>query len=251
MRTNSLKHKLAAGRAATIVAPIGGSAEVVEMLGYYGFDGVFLDCEHGGAGWEQVENMVRAADLAGYSAVVRVERNDGPTITRALDRGAAGVQVPHVNSAEEAQQVVEHAKFAPLGARGWAGGRASYGVPASEFARHANDETLIAVMLEERAALDNLDEILRVDHIDVFFVAPGDLAQSMRHAGETEHPEVVGAMEDAYRRIASAGRVAGALTSPAQMGRHMELGVKYLYVSMGTLLGPAAAEFVRRANGGS
>jgi len=190
VRVNSLKHKLAAGRACTVIAPIGGSADVVEMLGFFGFDGVFLDCEHGSATWEQVENMARAADLAGYSAVVRVDRNDGPTITRALDRGAAGVQVPHINTALEARQVVEHAKFAPLGARGWSGGRSGYGVPPLEFAQHANDETLVAVMLEETAALDNLDEILRVEHIDVYFVAPGDLAQSMGHAGEIDHPQV-------------------------------------------------------------
>jgi len=250
VRTNTLKHKLAAGRPATIVAPIGGSAEVVEMLGYLGFDGVFLDCEHGGASWEQVENMVRAADLANYTSVVRVERNDGPTITRALDRGAGGVQVPHVNTAEDALAVVQHAKFTPLGQRGWGGGRASYAVEPRQFASHANDETLVVVMLEEKEALDNLDEVLRVEHIDVFFVAPGDLAQSMGHPGETEHPQVVAAIEDALRRIDGAGRVAGALTSPGQLDRHLELGVKYLFVSMGALLGPASAEFIRRARSG-
>src|SRR5919199_4620314 len=138
MRTNLLKQKLAAGRPATIIAPFASSAGLVELLGYQGFDGVFLDCEHGPAGWEDLEHMVRAAELAGYSSIVRVERNDAATITRALDRGASGVQVPHVNTAAEAEAAVEHVKFAPIGHRGWSGGRSAFGVDIAEYARHAN-----------------------------------------------------------------------------------------------------------------
>src|SRR5262249_53000973 len=230
MRSNSLKHKLAAGHAATVVAPTAPSSGLVEVLGHMGFDGVFLAGEHGSSIWDQVEDMVGAADLAGYSSVVRVERNDAATITRALDRGASGVQVPHVNTRAEAEAAVQHVKFAPLGHRGWSGGRGAFGVPMADYARHANAETLLAGMLEEVEALDNLNDILRVDNVDVFFVAPGDLAQSMGHPGETEHPEVVGAIEDALRRIRAAGRVSGALTSPGTLDRHLELGVQYVYV---------------------
>jgi 4-hydroxy-2-oxoheptanedioate aldolase len=247
MRTNTLKAKLAAGQAATIVAPLGSSASLVEMLGYFGFDGVFIDCEHGPSGWEDVEHMVRAAELAGYSAVVRVPDHAEATITRALDRGAAGIQVPHVNSAAEALAVVQAAKFAPLGHRGWSGGRAAYGVDATSFSKHANEQTLVAAMLEETQALDNLDELLRVEHIDVFFVAPGDLAQSMGLPGETSHPHVTAAIDDALRRIRAAGRVSGTLTTPAMLDHHLELGVQFLYVALGALLAPAAADFVKRA----
>src|SRR5205085_560206 len=177
MRVNTLKQKLAAGQYATIIAPVGPTAGLVELLGHSKFDGVFIDCEHGAAGWQEVEDMVRAADFAGYSSVVRVDRNDASTITRALDRGAGGVQVPHVNTAAEALAAVQHAKFAPLGHRGWAGWRTMFGEDPAEYARRANAQTLVAVMLEEVEALDNLDDILRVEHVDVFFVAPGDLAQ--------------------------------------------------------------------------
>jgi 4-hydroxy-2-oxoheptanedioate aldolase len=104
------------------------------------------------------------------------------------------------------------------------------------------------VMLEEVEALDNLEEILRVDQIDVFFVAPGDLAQSMGHPGRVNHPEVVAAIEDALRRIRAAGRVSGTLTTPAMLERHLELGVQFLYVGLSSLLTPAAAEFVQRAS---
>src|ERR1700720_4470890 len=157
MQTNTLKQKLAAGRPATVIAPFASSAGLVEVLGYLGFDGVFLDCEHGPAGWEDVEHMARAAELAGCSSVVRVERNDAATITRALDRGAGGVQIPHINTAGEAAAAVQHAKYAPLGHRGWSGWRAIFGEDPAEYPRRANAQTLVAVMLEEVEALDNLD----------------------------------------------------------------------------------------------
>jgi 4-hydroxy-2-oxoheptanedioate aldolase len=251
MRSNSLKHTLAAGQAATIVAPLAPSPGFVEFLGQLGFDAVFLDCEHGSSGWEDVENLVRAADLAGYGSVVRVERNDPATITRALDRGAGGVQVPHVNTAAEAEAAVQHVKFAPLGHRGWSGGRSAYGVEMADFAGRANAETFLAVMLEEVEALDNLDDILRVEHIDVFFVAPGDLAQSMGHPGEMSHPALTGAIDDALRRIRAAGRTSGALITPENLDHHLELGVQYVYIGVTSLLTPATATFVQRVRGSS
>jgi 4-hydroxy-2-oxoheptanedioate aldolase len=247
VRANLLKQKLAAGQPATVVAPFASSAGLVELLGYQGFDGVFLDCEHGPSGWEDLEHMIRAADLAGYNSVVRVERNDAATITRTLDRGAGGVQVPHVNTADEAEAAVQHVKFAPLGHRGWSGWRTMFGENMADYARRANEQTLVAVMLEEVEALRNLDDILRVEHVDVFFVAPGDLAQSMGYPGQMDHPEVTAALEDALRRIGAAGRTAGTLTTPALLERHLDLGVHFLYVGLASLLAPAAAAFVQRA----
>jgi 4-hydroxy-2-oxoheptanedioate aldolase len=243
---NRLKHKLAAGQRTTVIAPFGSSAGLVELLGYLGFDGVFIDCEHGPAGWEDVEHMVRAADLAGYSSVIRVDHNDAGTITRALDRGAGGIQVPHINTAEQAAAVVQYAKYAPIGHRGWSGWRNDFGGNPNDYASRANAETLIAVMLEEVEALDNLDAILGVDEIDVFFVAPGDLAQSMGYPGKMNHPEVAAAIDDALRRIRAAGRTSGTLTTPALLDHHLELGVGFLYVGLPSLLSPAVAEFLHR-----
>jgi len=247
MLTNTIKQKLAAGQPATVIAPFASSAGLVELLGYMGFDGVFLDGEHGPAGWEDVEHMARAAELAGYGSVMRVDHNDAATITRALDRGVGGVQIPHVNTAAEAQAAVQHAKYAPLGHRGWSGWRGALGENPSEYPRRANAETLVAVMLEEVEALHNLDEILRVDNVDVFFVAPGDLAQSMGFPGQVDHPQVSAALEDALRRVRAAGRTSGTLTTPALLDHHLELGVLFLYIGLASLLSPAATYFIKRA----
>jgi 4-hydroxy-2-oxoheptanedioate aldolase len=246
MRVNHLKQKLAAGSPATVIAPYASSAGLVELLGHLGFDGVFLDCEHGPGGWEDVEHMVRAAELAGADPIVRVPENTASTITRALDRGAGGIQVPHINTASDAQMAVDHAKFAPIGHRGWSGWRNAFGVESSSYAEYANAQSMVVLMLEEVQALDNLDDILRVEHVDVFFVAPGDLAQSMGLPGQTDHPQVIAAVEEALQRIRGAGRIAGALVTPKTVERHLELGVLFLYVGLASLLGPAAADFHRR-----
>jgi 4-hydroxy-2-oxoheptanedioate aldolase len=241
-----VKDRLSAGQAASVIAPVASSAGLVEVLGHMGFDGVFLDCEHGPPGWEDVEHMVRAAEVAGYSSIVRVEGNDGALITRALDRGASGIQVPHINTAADAWAAVEHAKYAPIGHRGWSGWRSALGTNAAEYAHYANEGTLVAVMLEEVEALDNLDEILRVDHVDVFFVAPGDLAQSMGLPGQVEHREVRTAIDDALHRIRAAGRTSGTLVTPATLDHYLELGVSFFYVGLSSLLAPAATDFVTR-----
>jgi 4-hydroxy-2-oxoheptanedioate aldolase len=247
MVNTRVKDKLAAGQPATVIAPFASSAGLVELLGHMGFDGVFLDTEHGPAGWEDIEHMARASDLTGYSSVMRVQANDAATITRALDRGVSGIQVPHVNTRAQAEAAVQHAKFAPLGHRGWSGWRGALGVASGDYARVANEQTLVAIMLEEVEALDNLDDMLKVDHIDVFFVAPGDLAQSMGVPGQMTHPRVTSALEDAVRRIRAAGRVSGTLTTPALLDRHLELGIQFLYIGLASLLSPAVADFIQRA----
>ena len=244
MRHNRAKEKLAAGKPISMVAPSYTSAGLVELLGHMGFDAIFIDCEHGPAGWEEVENMVRAAELTDATPIVRVQSNDPSTITRALDRGAGGVQVPHVNTCVEAEAAVRSAKFAPLGHRGYAGGRAAFGVTGN-FTGHANDETMVVAMLEEVEALKNLDAILKVEHIDALFMAPGDLAQSMGHPGQMDHPDVQAAIEDAVRRTRAAGRAPGMLTTNAASARRaLDLGALLIYVSLASLLQPGARDFL-------
>ena len=244
MRNNAAKRKLTSGKPVSVIAPTYTSAGLVELVSRMGFEVIFIDCEHGPAGWDDVENMVRAAELANATPIVRVQANEVPTITRALDRGAGGVQIPHINTRAEAEAAVRHAKFAPIGHRGFAGGRSAFGEKMSEYTRRANEETMVVVMLEEVEALENLDAILQVEHIDVFFVAPGDLSQSMGYPGQMDHPRVQAAIDDAVKRIRAAGRAPGVLTTPTTVRRYLELGALFLYVSLANLLDPGARDFL-------
>lgn len=244
MRHNLAKRKLAAGKPVSVVAPGYGSAGLVELLGRMGFDAIFIDCEHGPVGWEDVENMVRAAELTDVTPIVRVQSHDPSTITRALDRGAGGVQIPHINTRAQAEAAVRAAKFAPVGHRGYAGGRSAFGVKGN-FTVHANEETMVIAMLEEVEALQNLDEIVKVEHIDAFFIAPGDLAQSMGFPGQMDHPDVQAAVHDGVRRIRAAGRAPGVLTtSGATARRYLDLGALFIYVSLASLLQPGTRDFL-------
>jgi 4-hydroxy-2-oxoheptanedioate aldolase len=244
VRNNTAKAKLAAGRPVSVINPTYTAPGLVELLGRIGFDVIFLDCEHGPAGWDDVEDMVRAAELVSVTPIVRVQANDASTITRALDRGAGGVQVPHVNTRAEAEAAVRHAKFAPIGHRGFAGGRSAFGEKMAEYTRRANEETMVVVMLEEVEALKNLDDILKVEHIDVFFVAPGDLAQSMGVPGRMDDPKVQAAIDDAVARIRAAGRAPGVLATPATVRRYLERGARFLYVSLASVLDPGAKDYL-------
>src|SRR5438034_4600243 len=185
--TQSLRQTLAAGRVATI---IGGTndPDLFDQLGTLDVDGIWLEGEHGGVDYADLGNLTRACDLWGKTSVVRVMDNDYATIYRTLDRGAQAIVVPHVNTRAEAQAVVEAGKFAPLGKRGMFTSRQGFGV--DDYFKTANDQSMLMVLIEDIAAIPRLDEILKVDHIDVFFVAPSDLATSMGHIGNVGHPDV-------------------------------------------------------------
>jgi 2-keto-3-deoxy-L-rhamnonate aldolase RhmA len=155
--------------------------------------------------------------------------NDYATIYRTLDRGAQGIVVPHVNTRAEAESVVEGAKFAPLGKRGMFTSRQGFGV--GDYLKTANDQSVLMVLIEDIVGVKNLDEILRVDHIDVFFVAPNDLATSMGHIGNMGHPDVQKAIDGAIGKIVQSGRVAGTLVSLDNIERYTKLGVRAVMTS--------------------
>jgi 4-hydroxy-2-oxoheptanedioate aldolase len=244
MHANSTKRKLAAGAPVSVVETRHASPSLVEFVAQLGFDAVFLDIEHGGGSWEDLENMIRAAELGGATPIVRVQDNTASIIARSLDRGAGGIQVPHVNTLEEAAAAVQHAKYAPLGHRGWYTGRPTYRQSITDYPSHANDETLVVVTLEEVEALRNLDEILTAEHVDAFCVAPGDLAQSMGLPGQGQHPEVRKAIDDAIVRIVRANRVAGIPVTHSNVKQYLDLGARYLLVGLPNLLTPGVTEFL-------
>ena len=226
--TARIKTKLQQQQPVTVLAGM-QSSDLIDFLGQYGFDGMWLECEHGPVSWEQIGDMSRACDLWNMASIVRVSANEPWLITRTLDRGASGIVVPHVSTRDEAAQVVQSAKFGPLGLRGMFGSRRSYGV--SNPHQRANEETLVVVLIEEMEAVENLAEILTVDHIDVFFVAPSDLAQTMGYTGNPQHPAVQGVIDQAIERIVGAGRTAGALVTDENLGHYYGLGARFFLTS--------------------
>jgi 4-hydroxy-2-oxoheptanedioate aldolase len=223
---NGLKKKMRAGKPVGILSGH-HNPDMVDFLGQFGIDGVWIETEHGPVDWDEIGDFSRACDLWGMASIVRIPVGEPWVITRVLDRGASGFVVPHVSTKAYAQQIARSAHFAPLGDRGMYGGRRSFGV--SDYYNRANEEVCVVVLIEEIEAVRNLDEILTVDGIDVFFVAPSDLAQTMGHIGNVGHPDVQRTIDDSLKKIVDAGKIAGTLVTDENRDHYMDLGVKFVY----------------------
>lgn len=232
---NTFKKKLQSGE--TVFGPFMKTCDpaFVEIAGYAGFDFVILDMEHGPVSFENLQNLIRAAVIAGAVPVVRTSDSDSISISRALDLGAFGVQVPNVQTAAEARLIIKAAKFFPEGKRGVcrfvrAAGYSS--IPQEEYFSRAN-RTLVILQIEGKKALENLDEILDVDGIDVLFIGPYDLSQSLGYPGQVNHPEVIGHMKAIVERAGKRGVVTGTFTdTPDSVRLWTEAGVKYISYSV-------------------
>jgi len=253
MKKNRIKEKLRAGEPAFGVSVMIPSPQIVEMIGAAGFDWVLLDCEHGTLTLESVELMAMAAEACGITAIARPVTRSPEHILQVLDRGVMGVQVPHVNTAEDARQVVAAVKYHPLGSRGLAAGtRAavydSHGTLA-DHVKAANDATLIAIQIEEAAAVRNLDALLKVGDIDVFFVGPSDLSQSMGHPGNPKAPAVAEAILTSFRKTVAAGRTPGTPATAESVREALDQGVRYIYTHLPRLLSGSAKAYLKAARG--
>ncbi len=164
MRTNTTKAKLAEGKVVFGAIISRYAPDLVELFGAIGYDFVMIDCEHGPMDLDEVEHMVRAAEVFGITPITRIPNHEDSTILRFLDRGVQGIIVPHINTREAAEAVARAARYYPEGHRGMAaGGRAhDYGIGVSrdESTRWVNAQLLVIPMIEETTAVDNLDAIL-------------------------------------------------------------------------------------------
>jgi 4-hydroxy-2-oxoheptanedioate aldolase len=247
-RVNRAKQKLAAGGVVTLV--MGDySADTAELLAANGVDVLWGEMEDGVTTWRDIADYSRAADLWGACYMVRVNHNHPALIGRALACGATGVMVPHINTADEARAVARASFYGPKGMRGMAGGRRSIG--AVDYYGEANDSVLTAILLEDVAMVPHLEDIVSVDGIDVFYVAPGDMSQSMGLTGQTDHPDVRKVIDDAIRTIVAAGKVAGALANEQNLDKTLAQGVRFVGTSWEPWLVSAARRWNDRAHGGS
>jgi len=180
------------------------SPALVEILGQSGFDWVTIDTEHTPFDMESAEHMVRAAETSGLTPLIRVYENNPSLILKALDTGAQGVIVPHVDTEEAAMRAVEAVKYPPEGIRGACPGvrSARYSIPDWEVSfQERNRETLLVVLLEGKRAIENLDKIIKINGIDIVFVGPWDLSQSLGCPGSgIEHPAVANALDKVVDR---------------------------------------------------
>jgi 4-hydroxy-2-oxoheptanedioate aldolase len=196
----SLKTRLAAGE--TLFAAACGripSHAIVQMIGMSGhFQAVWLDHEHCGFSGQQLETMALAARASGLECFVRLAPTDYAAVTRCLEAGAGGVMAAMIHSVEQAAEFVRWAKFSPEGNRGLNNGGfdAKYGaLPLAAFARQANENVFVAIQIETRGALEQVDDIAALPGVDLLFVGPADLSQALGVTGEFFHPDCLAAID--------------------------------------------------------
>lgn len=251
MRKNPAKEKLLNGGTIYGVFCNSYSPMIVELIGRIGFDFTLVDAEHGPMGVESCEHMVRASESVETPIFIRVAMNVRQNILRYLDIGAQGVQLPMVNTRAEAEAVVQSVKYPPQGRRGLAAMRAAdYGLKMSlkDYTLIANQETLVVVQIETVEAMNNLNEILTVEGIDVFFIGPTDLSTSMGYTGQAEHPDVQAAIEKLVHEIRAAGRAAGTVAyTDAALAKAKERGFQYIVHNIIPMMAKSGHEYLKLA----
>ncbi|GIW81401.1 MAG: aldolase [Gemmatales bacterium] len=207
---NRLKQLLAQGKVVRVFG-MGQlcSPKLVEIVGMSnGFHAVWFDQEHAGLTIEQIENASRAARGVGLESFVRLTATDYATVMRPLEAGAGGIMAAQVRSVHEVKQIIEWTKFFPLGLRGVNGGGVDGGygsIPLREYFRTANENSFVAIQIEHAQAVEVVDQIASVKEVDVLFVGPADLTQSLGIPGDMNHPRLWEALEQVARAAKAHG----------------------------------------------
>ena len=239
---NPLKRALLEDRAQIGLWCSLASPLVAEVVAGSGFDFLVLDTEHAPNELPTIHAQLQAMTGGTAAPVVRPAWNDVVLLKRLLDIGVQNLLVPFVQSAEEARRAVAATRYPPEGIRGVAvATRANRYGRVTDYFRRVHDELCVIVQLETRVALQRIEEIAAVDGADVLFVGPSDLAADMGHLGNSGHPAVRAAIEDAVTRIRKAGKVAGILTPVEADAKHwLDLGCRF--VAVGSDLGLLARQ---------
>ena len=216
---NSLKQKLKEKTQVIGTWSSLSSPNVVNVLGSTDLDFVVIDLEHGSMSHETVENMVRAAEASDISPIVRVGDDHEQTILRALETGPRSVMVPHINSVEKAEKIAKCCKYFPAGNRGLSPYTRMHDfthIDIQDSLQTENQETMVGILVEGQAGLDNLEDIVKVEGIDLIYLGLFDICQSVGLPGQLNHPKVLGEIKRCCELIESNGIAAGSMSTSVE-----------------------------------
>jgi len=212
------------------------STTMIDALGYAGMDFCILDTEHGPMNTESIADLVMVANGVQVDPIVRVGKNDELLILRALDVGALGVQVPKINTKEDAEIVVDSVKYSPIGSRGLSifTKAGSYFCDSGEdHTDKQNEKTMTIVHIEGKDAISNIDSIISVDGIDVIFLGPYDISQSLGIPGKVDDERVSTIIKEMVKRSKSMDMAVGSYAKDIDMAKWLKgLGVQYIAINV-------------------
>lgn len=215
------------------------SPRLIEMYGRAGFDYVVLDAEHGTFTFSEAENLVRAADNVNMSTILRIPDCTEASVLHGLDIGTGGVQIPSLTDVNIAKYGAKFSKYYPLGERGLSLDQRSadfgFSVP-SEYFKHANENASLVIQVEKKELVDQIEELCEIPQLDIVFIGPGDLSQSLGKPGQFEAPEVQEAVKYVCEVCLRHKKYVGMWCANAtQLKQGLDMGM--LYMTMSTDLG--------------
>lgn len=237
---NVLKERLASGELALGVGLRGArTVEIARAMKAAGYDWLFIDMEHNTMSLDDACNISVAAQAEGIAPIVRVPGVEHHHATRALDGGAQGIVVPHVDDVETAKRMVSNVRYPPTGKRSLYGA-----LPQAGFQPHApadlmpalDASTLLILMIESPEGVAAADEIAALDGVDGLLIGTSDLTAELGVPGQVEHPDVISAYETVYGACERHGKIKG-------MGGVYDPKVMKRYIDMGAQLILAGSEF--------
>lgn len=231
-KNNFILNKLHSGKTVLgtwIVVP---SVVNVDIITSAGLDFVIIDKEHGPINYETAQEMVIACEANGASPILRVGDINAAAIQNALDIGVHGVQVPNIDFPDDARKVVSCAKYPPIGNRGFSPFTRSgnYSIDSSRgLMQQANSNTLVILNIEGKDAIDNLEDIMRIQAVDVLFVGLFDLSKALGIPGEVDSPILIETMKNVVEKAKKYGKYVGTISTNIRMLKYFdEIGVSYL-----------------------
>ena len=213
--------------------------KLVDIIGQHGgYDAVWLDQEHAGISIAQIEHACLAARAVGLDSFVRLAPTDYATVMRPLEAGAGGVMAAQVRSAAQAEDVMQWTKFYPRGLRGVNGsgvdGRYAT-MPMPDYMKRANEETFVAIQIEHISAVEEVEKIAALKDVDVLFIGPADLGQSMGLVGDWDNSRIWQAIERVARAAKANGIHWAILPRSAPYAKRcVDLGCRMLSTGMDT-----------------
>lgn len=251
-RKNRFKLALSRGQRQTGLWLALASPISTELLGGVGFDWLVIDLEHAPNDLRSAIAQMQALAPYQVEAVIRLPTGEAWIIKQLLDGGCQTLLIPMIESAAQAQQMVEAVRYPPHGCRGVGAAlaRASGYGAEKDYLKTANDEICLLLQIESRKGLAALDDIAAIDGVDGIFIGPADLAADMGYLGRPVEDAVQTAIRDAFDRIGKAGKKSGVLTSdPDLIAQYLALGVDFIAVGsdVGVLREAASALLSRYA----
>jgi 4-hydroxy-2-oxoheptanedioate aldolase len=232
MRRSVVRAKLARNEPILVTCLHLIDPSMYELTSLMGYDAIWMDMEHHAYSVETAGTLMRAARVGTSDIMARPAKGELMRMGRMLEAGAQGILYPRCESAEEAREVVRWSKFAPLGTRGYDGGNPDSPyclAPMVDYLKFANEQTFVAVQIEEPGAVEQVEQIAAVPGVDILFVGPADLSILYGIPGEIQHPTIQGAIQ----RVAGAARAAGKhwglpVGSLDQARQMLELGARFI-----------------------